>query len=94
MARNKTKKFVIDNFPQWAVCYLFNADPSYLEDDEIKMIDDYLEQPQKDLNAIYLHPADFSEETHFSYFPEFGGGCECGEMTFLYEVKTKTRNNK
>lgn len=85
---NRIKKYVVENFPTWAICYIFNDDPTDLNDDEIQMINDYLEEVKEDLNAKYLHPACCEEEDHFTFYPEFGprGTMVC-ETTFLYETK-------
>lgn len=78
------KTETVENFPSWAINYLFNGDASDLTDEEVKEINKYLEDLKNCLDASYLHEAD-CKENGFSNYPAFGLPCDVEVVTFLYE---------
>lgn len=60
-------KTTLEPIPVWALCYLINADPSGLEDDEIKSIDKWMEQ-----SGVKYVCIPEEENPYFSAFPAFG----------------------
>ena len=65
---------VSDDFPSWALCYLINGDDSGLTDDEIAMVDSWVDNSGCNVFSISY----FSEnDKHFSWSPEFGLACDC-----------------
>lgn len=80
------KKLEIDNFPSWSLCYFVNGDATGYNDEDIAMMDKYIEQLKKDLNAKWLDVCQPDDEPHFSSFPEFGKACDVVKVTIIYEV--------
>ena len=68
-----------DNFPQWALSYVVNNDPSGLSDDDIAGADQWLSKKSDalDLDGEEFSCFDFGEDTGFYAFPAFGMGCDC-----------------
>ena len=65
-----------ENIPTWALPYLINGDASGLWDDEVKMIDEWIE------NFPHVGFIDFEcadENEFFSAFPAFGKPTTCEE---------------
>lgn len=69
------------SFPEWALSYLVNNDPSGLNDDEIAMVDkfdkEYVEYARKINGHVVYH--DYSER-YFDHHPEFGLACDCCDL--------------
>ena len=65
----------VERIPQWAVCYLVNADDSALTPEDKKMVDDYVERLLKEEHLRLLGPID-GTENGFSSHPAFGLPCE------------------
>jgi hypothetical protein len=59
------------NIPNWSLPYLVNGDSSGLEDDEVKMVDDW----HKKNNVEIVNPTD--EQDGFTTDTEFGDACDC-----------------
>lgn len=66
----KLKTTTIEGVPQWAVTYIVNRDGSGLDAEELKMVDDWLEDLRKS-GIVLLCPIDGSEN-EFSPYPAFG----------------------
>lgn len=81
------KTEVIDNFPAWALCYVVNGDRDCLEDDEVKMVDDYISALRDYFDAKWVDIVPEDESSYFSSFPEFGKACDCVTVTVLYQHK-------
>ena len=65
----------VEGIPQWAVCYLVNADDSALTPEDKKTVDDYVERLLKEEHLRLLGPID-GTENGFSSHPAFGLPCE------------------
>lgn len=65
----------VERIPQWAACYLVNADDSALTPEDKKMVDDYVERLLKKEHLRLLGPID-GTENGFSSHPAFGLPCE------------------
>ena len=67
------------NIPSWAVCYLEYAEMDGLSDEDIAMIDKWLEDLENDgfTNPVFV----FDENTGYHEYPEFGLGCDCIKCT-------------
>lgn len=76
------KTDVVERVPQWAVCYLVNADDSALTPEDKKMVDDYVERLLKEERLRLVCPIDGSEN-EFCAYPAFG--LACGTVDFLAE---------
>jgi hypothetical protein len=61
--------FDVVDIPSWSLCYLINNDDSGLNDDEIAMVDSWLETLPKGFSL------DCGSEEEFSAYPEFGLAC-------------------
>lgn len=59
------------NIPNWSLPYLVNDDSSGLEDDEVKMVDDWRTKN----NIEIVNPTD--EKDGFTTNTEFGDACDC-----------------
>ena len=77
--------YTVERVPFYSVCYLVNADPTGLEDEDIEAIDkcvDMMYEEGYDMTVF-----DFQdEEPHFTSRPAFGLACDC------YETKIYKRN--
>ena len=72
----KHQNQIVENFPQWAVCYAAYGDADNLTVDEIEMIDEYMETN----SLAWL--TDASEYASFSNRPAFGLACEVVSASF------------
>lgn len=61
----------IEAIPTWALCYLVNGDASALTDEEVDMIDKWLDKSEYSI----ISPCE-GEEGYFTSFPAFGLACE------------------
>ena len=79
----KTPKFTtVEKIPQWAVCYLVNADDSALETWDRALVDSYVARlERKGLRLVC--PVD-GTESEFELHPAFGQAC--GTVDFTAEV--------
>ena len=68
-----------DNFPQWALCYVVNNDPSGLSDEDIASVDQWLAKKSDalDLDGEEFSHFSFGDDTGFYHYPLFGLGCDC-----------------
>ena len=72
----------VERVPQWAVCYLVNADDSGLSPEDKKLVDDYVERLLKKKHLCLLGPID-GTESEFEPHPAFG--LACGTVDFAAE---------
>jgi len=75
-------EYTTENIPQWAVNYLINGDATDLNDEEIKMIDEYTKE-----NFPNGFNIEIPEETHFSNSPAFGEPAMVYEAIIITPVK-------
>lgn len=66
---------VVENIPQWAVCYLVNSDDSGLSPEDKKLVDDYVERLLEKERLRLVCPVDGTENGFCSH-PAFGLACE------------------
>ena len=66
-----------NEIPDYALCYLINDDPSGLDDDEIKTIDNFMEEFYQEAERLGGHVViDVIDwEGSFNPFPAFGLAC-------------------
>lgn len=79
-----------ERVPEWALCYIINGDKEGLNDEEIKMVDDWLERARI---KILAPPAD-NEESYFDPRPPFGLGCNVYDCDVIYKEDPLDRNGK
>lgn len=70
----------IEKVPTWAIGYMVNGDPSGLEDDEIKEIDEWMRKYK-------VWVVDPTGEPYFTNYPLFGKACDVYDCTILYNKK-------
>ena len=75
--KESKKSVSFENIPEYAVGYLAYGDATGLEDEDIKVIDEWCRE-----NGID-HLTNTGEERHFSPHPEFGLAADCIDATFL-----------
>ena len=76
--------------PEWAMCYVFNGDKEGLSDEEIKMIDDWMEEKR----ILHISPPDDDEESYFTSSPPFGLACNVYDCDVIYKDDPLDRNGK
>lgn len=59
------------NIPDWSLPYLVNGDPSGLEDDDVKTVDEWVNKNKVEI----VNPTD--EHDEFTRNAEFGDACAC-----------------
>ena len=69
--------------PSYALCYLINNDSSGLDIDDIKIIDDYMEQFYND-GFVIIAPCD--DDFYFTWSPAFGLACNVLDCTIIVHV--------
>lgn len=74
-------KKTIEKIPTWAFGYIFNGDMTGLTDEEVKQIDEALEQIGVD---IVCTPADEEAQPYFTHYPLFGLPAEVEDCVILY----------
>ena len=83
----KTKTYEVD-LRGYSLSYLINGDSSGIDDDDVKIIDDYMEQFYNEAEQLNGHVVIdvISDEGGFTHFPEFGLACDCYEskINILY----------
>lgn len=65
---------VVEGIPNWATCYIMYGDGSGLDDEDIKLVDQFLSDLDKD-NIALVSPID-GTENEFNAYPAFGDGCD------------------
>ena len=71
-----------ENIPKWSLPYLINDDPSGLTDEEIKMVDDFVNQWQVQVASPI--EVDGEAQPEFSYYPLFGQAAEVEPCIVIY----------
>ena len=74
-------KKTIEKIPTWAFGYIFNGDMTGLTDEEVKQIDEALEQIGVD---IVCTPTDEEAQPYFTRNPLFGLPAEVEDCVILY----------
>lgn len=73
----------IEKIPAWALCYIINGDPTELNDEDIKMVDDYMEKWQVEI----VSPLSQDGNSSFSHYPAFGLPAEVEECKVIYHTQ-------
>lgn len=68
--------WTVEKVPTWAIGYMVNGDPTGLEDDEIKEIDEWMGK----YKACVVEP---KGEPYFTHYPLFGKACEVYDCDIL-----------
>ena len=71
---------VVKGIPNWATCYIMYGDDSGLEDEDIKLVDEFLSDLDKD-NIELVSPIDGTED-EFNPYPAFGGACDTTDWSY------------
>lgn len=72
--REEQKHVISENFPSWAIVYLFYGDDGGITPDEKKLVDDFVDSSGCEWFEIASKSVDGH---HFSWSPEFGLACNC-----------------
>ena len=67
---------IIEKIPSWALCYLVNADPSGLTDEDIKLVDDYCERKNIGIVCPINDSIEEEMQPYFTAYPAFGLACD------------------
>ena len=76
-------KNTIEKIPAWSLPYLINGDATELTDEEIRMIDNWL----NDWKVQIVSPITDKEgnvQPYFSHYPLFGKATEVEDCTILF----------
>ena len=71
-----------ENIPTWSLPYLINDNPSGLTDEEIKMVDDFVNKWQ--VQVVSPIEVDGEAQPEFSYYPLFGQAAEVEPCIVIY----------
>jgi hypothetical protein len=74
MKEDKAKFTTVEKIPQWAVCYLVNADDSGLETWDRALVDNYVNWLLEREGLRLVCPVD-GTESEFEMHPAFGQAC-------------------
>ena len=72
----KRKFETLERIPTWALCYIIYGDASGLEDEDIKMVDDFCSQFPGAIYAPISINDDGDFDVYFSHYPAFGLACD------------------
>ena len=72
----KRKFETIEKIPTWALCYIINGDASGLEDEDVKMVDDFCSQFPGAIYCPIRINDDGDFDVYFSRYPAFGLACD------------------
>ena len=70
----------MEKIPTWALCYIINGDPTELSDEDIKMIDGFMQKWQVEI----VSPLSQDGNASFSHYPAFGLPVEVEECKVIY----------
>ena len=74
---------LIEAIPTWALCYLFNSDVTGLTDEEIRMIDNWLNNWERE--ALTNTPTvGGNAQPYFSHCPLFGLPAEVEDCNIIF----------
>ena len=65
---------IVEGIPNWATCYIMYGDDSGLDEEDKKLVDEFLSDLDKD-NIALVSPID-GTENEFNAYPAFGQGCD------------------
>ena len=70
----------IEKIPTWALCDIINGDPTGLSDEDIKMVDGFMQKWQVEI----VSPLSQEENASFSHYPASGRPAEDEESKVIY----------
>ena len=70
----------IEKVPTWALCYIINGDPTGLSNEDIKMVDGFMQKWQVEI----VSPLSQEGNASFSHYPAFGLPAEVEECKVIY----------
>lgn len=73
----------VEKVPTWAISYMVNGDPTGLEEDEIKEIDEWMRK----YKVLVVDP---TGEPYFTHYPLFGKACEVYDCIILCNEEDKS----
>ena len=74
--------YEMTGFPAWAISYAYYGDCSGLTDEEIALVDDFMDGVR--IISIDSPPSD-DIETYFEPYPLFGLACDCVDITVTFD---------
>ncbi len=78
------KRFeTIEKIPTGALCYIINGDPTGLSDEDIKMVDGFMQKWQVEIVSPLCQDGNAS----FSHYPAFGLPAEVEECKVIYHTQ-------
>lgn len=75
--------WTVEKVPTWAIGYMVNGDPTGLEDEEIKEIDEWMGK----YKACVVDP---KGDSYFTHYPLFGKACEVYDCIILCNEEDKS----
>ena len=67
-----SRKTYIEPIPSWALCAIINDDRTGLENEDVKLLDEWLEENGYDI----ICPPNDEDEGYFTHCPAFGLACD------------------
>ncbi len=64
------------SMPEWAMCAVFNGDRTGLDEEELKLLDDFLNRYEV-VDWVTDDETGEMQEASFTWHPEFGLACNC-----------------
>lgn len=68
---------IIESIPDWAASYLVNDDPSSLEEEDIKLVDDFCDKLFQQGYRLVCPTED--DQSYFTWHPAFGLACNVSD---------------
>lgn len=70
-----------EKFPTWALCYLYNADATNLNDDEVEMVDNFMATMHELSNGRGVsYEVEDIDNPYFTTCPAFGLACDVVDL--------------
>ena len=80
---NRNMNKTIEKIPTWSLCYLINGDATSLENNEIKMLDEWMAKwGVQIVSPITDENGDM--QPYFTHYPLFGLPCEVVDCDIRY----------
>ena len=80
-----------EKIPTWSLCYLINGDATGLTDDEIRMIDTWMNDWQVEI-VFPVTDEGGEAQPYFSHYPLFGLPAEVEDCEILYKNDNLSKN--
>lgn len=72
----------VERIPSWALCAIINDDRTGLEDEDIEILDKWLNENRYDL----VCPPNDEDEGYFTHYPAFGLPCDVYDCVCIKRV--------